>query len=184
MSYEEVLVMDYKLYQSKYIVEHQSDIISQCHDAKKFYMGLPSRNATGDMTADYFNYNIFSLTAGSYPLYEVYKELVSFVKSQLGEQRMWMQSWLNYHDHDKVLGWHNHDWDYHGYISIDPKNTVTEFRDYKIENKVGQIYFGPGKREHRVVCLDEFSDTRLTIGFDIAIDLFPGNGCLGMLPVV
>ena len=176
--------MDYKLYQSKYIVEHQSDIISQCHDAKKFYMGLPSRNATGDMTADYFNYNIFSLTAGSYPLYEVYKELVSFVKSQLGEQRMWMQSWLNYHDHDKVLGWHNHDWDYHGYISIDPKNTVTEFRDYKIENKVGQIYFGPGKREHRVVCLDEFSDTRLTIGFDIAIDLFPGNGCLGMLPVV
>ena len=184
MSYEEVLVMDYKLYQSKYIVEHQSDIISQCHDAKKFYMQLPTRNATGDMTADYFNYNIFSLTAGSYPFYEVYKELVSFVKSQLGEQRMWMQSWLNYHDHDKVLGWHNHDWDYHGYISIDPKNTVTEFRDYKIENKVGQIYFGPGKREHRVVCLDEFSDTRLTIGFDIAIDLFPGNGCLGMLPVV
>ena len=176
--------MDYKLYQSKYIVEHQSDIISQCHDAKKFYMQLPARNATGDMTADYFNYNIFSLTAGSFPFYEVYKELVSFVKSELGEQRMWMQSWLNYHDHDKVLGWHNHDWDYHGYISIDPKNTVTEFRDYKIENKVGQIYFGPGKREHRVVCLDEFTDTRLTIGFDIAIDLFPGNGCLGMLPVV
>lgn len=176
--------MDYKLYQSKYIVEHQSDIISQCHDAKRFYMQLPARHASGDMTADYFNYNIFSLTAGSYPLYEVYKELISFVKSELGEQRMWMQSWLNYHDQDKVLGWHNHDWDYHGYISIDPKNTVTEFRDYKIENKVGQIYFGPGKREHRVVCLDEFPDTRLTIGFDISIDLFPGNGCLGMLPVV
>ena len=97
---------------------------------------------------------------------------------------MWMQAWLNYHNHDQVLGWHNHDWDYHGYISIDPKNTVTEFRDYKIENKVGQIYFGLGQREHRVVCLDEFSDTRLTIGFDVSLDLFAGNGCLGMLPVV
>ena len=97
---------------------------------------------------------------------------------------MWMQAWLNYHNHDQVLGWHNHDWDYHGYISIDPKNTITEFRDYKIENKVGQIYFGPGQKEHRVVCLDEFSDTRLTIGFDVSLDLFPGNGCLGMLPVL
>ena len=88
------------------------------------------------------------------------------------------------HDHDNVLGWHNHDWDYHGYISIDPKNTVTEFRNYKIENKTGQIYFGPGQREHRVVCLDEFSDKRLTIGFDVSLDLFPGNGCLGMIPVL
>ena len=56
--------------------------------------------------------------------------------------------------------------------------------NYKIENKVGQIYFGPGQREHRVVCLDEFPDTRLTIGFDVSLDLFPGNGCLGMLPVL
>ena len=176
--------MDYKIYQSKYIVEHQSEIIKQCHQAKKWYMRLPSRNATGDMTSDYFNYNIFSLTAGHYNFYEIYKELVSIVKSELGNKKMWMQSWLNYHDHDQVLGWHNHDWDYHGYISIDPKNTVTEFRDYKIENKVGQIYFGPGQREHRVVCLDEFPDTRLTIGFDVSLDLFPGNGCLGMLPVL
>ena len=79
---------------------------------------------------------------------------------------------------------HNHNCDYHGYISIDPRNTVTEFSDYKIENKVGQIYFGPGQREHRVVCLDEFSDTRLTIGFDISLDLISENGCLGMLPVL
>ena len=176
--------MDYKIYQSKYIVEHQSEIVEQCHQSKQWYMRLPSRNSTGDMTADYFNYNIFALTAGYYSFYEIYKELVSLVKSELGNKRMWMQSWLNYHDHNQVLGWHNHDWDYHGYISIDPKNTVTEFRNYKIENKVGQIYFGPGQREHRVVCLDEFSDTRLTIGFDISLDLISENGCLGMLPVL
>ena len=168
--------MDYKIYQSKYIVEHQSEIIEQCCKVKQNY--------NGDMTLDYFKYNIFSLTAGYYTFYEIYKELILLVKSKLGNKRMWMQAWLNYHNHDQVLGWHNHDWDYHGYISIDPKNTVTEFRDYKIENKVGQIYFGPGQREHRVVCLDEFSDTRLTIGFDISLDLFPGNGCLGMLPVL
>ena len=168
--------MDYKIYQSKYIVEHQSEIIEQCCKVKQNY--------NGDMTLDYFKYNIFSLTAGYYTFYEIYKELILLVKSKLGDKRMWMQAWLNYHNHDQVLGWHNHDWDYHGYISIDPKNTVTEFRDYKIENKVGQIYFGPGQREHRVVCLDEFSDTRLTIGFDVSLDLFPGNGCLGMLPVL
>ena len=168
--------MDYKIYQSKYIVEHQSEIIEQCCKVKQNY--------NGDMTLDYFKYNIFSLTAGYYTFYEIYKELILLVKSKLGNKRMWMQAWLNYHNHDQVLGWHNHDWDYHGYISIDPKNTVTEFRDYKIENKVGQIYFGPGQREHRVVCLDEFSDTRLTIGFDVSLDLFPENGCLGMLPVL
>lgn len=168
--------MDYKIYQSKYIVEHQSEIIEQCCKVKQNY--------NGDMTLDYFKYNIFSLTAGYYTFYEIYKELILLVKSKLGNKRMWMQAWLNYHNHDQVLGWHNHDWDYHGYISIDPKNTITEFRDYKIENKVGQIYFGPGQREHRVVCLDEFSDTRLTIGFDVSLDLFPGNGCLGMLPVL
>ena len=168
--------MDYKIYQSKYIVEHQSEIIEQCCKVKQNY--------NGDMTLDYFKYNIFSLTAGYYSFYEIYKELILLVKSKLGNKRMWMQAWLNYHNHDQVLGWHNHDWDYHGYISIDPKNTITEFRDYKIENKVGQIYFGLGQREHRVVCLDEFSDTRLTIGFDVSLDLFAGNGCLGMLPVL
>ena len=168
--------MDYKIYQSKYIIENQSEIVKQCHKVKENY--------NGDMTLDYFKYNIFSLTAGYYSFYEIYKELILLVKSQLGNKRMWMQAWLNYHNHNQVLGWHNHDWDYHGYISIDPKNTVTEFRDYKIENKVGQIYFGLGQREHRVVCLDKFSDTRLTIGFDVSLDLFAGNGCLGMLPVV
>ena len=168
--------MDYKIYQSKYIIEHQSEIVKQCHQVKENY--------NGDMTLDYFKYNIFSLTAGYYSFYEIYKELILLVKSQLGNKRMWMQAWLNYHNHDQVLGWHNHDWDYHGYISIDPKNTVTEFRDYKIENKVGQIYFGLGQREHRVVCLDEFSDTRLTIGFDVSLDLMSENGCLGMLPVL
>ena len=168
--------MDYKIYQSKYIVEHQSEIIEQCCKVKQNY--------NGDMTLDYFKYNIFSLTAGYYTFYEIYKELILLVKSKLGNKRMWMQAWLNYHNHDQVLGWHNHDWDYHGYISIDPKNTVTEFRDYKIENKVGQIYFGLGQREHRVVCLDKFSDTRLTIGFDVSLDLMSENGCLGMLPVL
>ena len=108
--------MDYKIYKSKYIIEHQSEIVEQCHQSKQWYMRLPSRNASGDMTADYFNYNIFSLTAGYYTFYEIYKELTSLVKSELGNKKMWMQSWLNYHDHDQVLGWHNHDWDYHGYI--------------------------------------------------------------------
>ena len=42
--------MDYKIYQSKYIVEHQSEIIEQCCKVKQNY--------NGDMTLDYFKYNL------------------------------------------------------------------------------------------------------------------------------
>ena len=31
--------MDYKIYQSKYIIEHQSEIVKQCHKVKENYNG-------------------------------------------------------------------------------------------------------------------------------------------------
>ena len=173
-----------KLYQSEVIVKKQYDIIAACLDAREKYLNFPTRHATGDMTWDYRNYNFFTLSSGSYALYDVYKELVAFVKSQIDSERAWMQCWLNCHHHDDVLGWHTHEWDYHGYICIDPKNTVTKFREYDVTNKIGQIYFGPGNREHKVECLNKFDDYRITIGYDISLNLDPMHSCMGMIPLV
>jgi len=172
------------IHRSKFIEDNQKNIICDCNDAREKYLNFPVRDSTGDMTWDYRNYNFFSLSSGSYALFEVYKELRSVIKSELGDRRMWFQSWLNYHDCDSVLGWHTHEWDYHGYISIDPKNTITKFKEYEVVNKVGQIYFGPGNREHMVECCERFSDYRITIGFDISFDLDPMHGCMGMFPLV
>lgn len=51
------------------------------------------------------------------------------------KKKIWMQAWLNYHDHDQVLDWHNHSAPYHGYISIEPQDTTTEFGDWEIKMK-------------------------------------------------
>jgi len=80
---------------------------------------------------------------------------------------LWIQSWLNYHDYDQVLGWHNHSAGWHGYISIEPQDTVTEFENWTIDNECGNIYFGPGKHSHRVVNLRKYKGKRITLGFDI-----------------
>jgi hypothetical protein len=73
---------------------------------------------------------------------------------------------MSYEELDR-LDWHGHGFDYHGYISIDPKNTYTDFKDYRIDNKAGQIYFGPGHRSHKVVALEAYEGKRITLGFDI-----------------
>jgi hypothetical protein len=81
-----------------------------------------------------------------------------------------MQCWLNYHHSNEVLDWHNHAWDYHGYICIDPKKTRTVFREYEIVNQIGNIYIGPGNREHKVVVDEDYSSPRITLGFDIMVN--------------
>ena len=81
---------------------------------------------------------------------------------------MWLQSWLNIHDEQQLLTWHNHgDSLFHGYISIDPKNTETVFKDYTIKNKIGNVYIGPSASYHKVVCKKNFNDKRITIAFDV-----------------
>jgi hypothetical protein len=98
-----------------------------------------------------------------------------------------MQCWLNYHYPNEVLNWHNHHWDYHGYICIDPKNTRTVFKDYQIKNEVGNIYIGPGNREHIVVVDENYVSPRITLGFDVQVyedgrDFVPNNS-LSLIPL-
>lgn len=156
---------DYIIHQSEYIVENLPDIMEDLDIAARILNKLfPNQ----DTTWLYGQYNIFSITAPSTNFYKIYKELSDVIRSQLGTtQPLWIQAWMNYHREDQLLKWHAHDFDYHGYICIDPKKTKTVFDGYEIENKPGQIYFGPGKRFHKVESLESFTDVRTTIGFDV-----------------
>jgi hypothetical protein len=65
------------------------------------------------------------------------------------------------------LSWHTHFSRWHGYVSIDPKKTKTVFRNYEINNEIGNIYFGPGESQHAVEILEDYDGERITIGFDV-----------------
>ncbi len=156
----------YLLYQSEHIVKHL-DLIKDDLDIahRLFKKAFPEK----DSTWGYDQYNIFALTAPSTTFYTIYKELRDLVRGELGDTRpLWFQSWVNYHTYDQLIHRHHHDFEYHGYISIDPKKTKTVFDNYEIINKPGQIYFGPGyNRFHHVEGLEPFEGIRTTLGFDI-----------------
>jgi hypothetical protein len=148
-------------------------------------------NSADDLSG-YSFYNVYSLTTPSPYFYELYRILKSIVRMHLGENRMiWMQSWMNFQNSDNVLDWHNHTFPYHGYVSIDPYNTTTKFRNnetkeivYEIENHPGQIYFGPGFRPHKVFANEQFSKPRITLGFDILLDACPPDSSFSMFPLL
>jgi len=126
----------------------------------------------GDLSGYRF-YNVFNLTSPSPLFWGLLKELSTIVRTELQtDAPLWMQCWMNMHNPKEVLGWHDHHFPYHGYISIDPKDSVTQFKEgdkkYEIKNEVGNIYFGPGwNRMHRVVVNEEYQGPRITLGFDI-----------------
>ena len=53
-------------------------------------------------------------------------------------------------------------------------------------NEVGNVYIGPGYREHKVITTnnDLFDTNRITIGFDILKDVPPHalTGNIGLIP--
>jgi len=173
--------MNYRIYNSEFIsskmmaIRHEGKI----HHAK--YNGLFKAISDKGSTWDYTMYNVFSLTAGSVLFHQIYKELTFVIKDFLKEKNsvlindynevsnVWVESWMNYHKQDEVLDWHDHLFDFHGYISVDPKDSTTEFENYSIKNKPGNIYIGPGNRKHRVVVDTPYTDTRITLGFDLKL---------------
>jgi len=155
----------YIVRQCDFIADNLTDIFEDLRVAHENFKRLFPNE---DSTWSYSKYNIFALTAPSTNFYKIFSELRNVVRSQLGWDRpLWIEAWLNYHTADQVLDWHHHEFDYHGYISIDPKNTKTIFENYEIVNKPGQIYFGPGNRLHKVEILEPFEGVRTTIGYDI-----------------
>lgn len=185
--------MNYRVYNSEFISNKIMDIRHEgkIHHAK--YNSLFKDVSDKGSTWDYKMYNVFSLTAGSSLFYQIYKELLFVIKDYLQDQHslkddyssnLWFQSWLNYHKQNEVLDWHDHLYTFHGYISIDPKDSTTEFEKYSIKNKPGYIYIGPGNRKHRVVVDTPYTDTRITLGFDLLIkpDSLPRN--LSFIPII
>lgn len=156
---------DYTIYQSQYIVDNMQLIRDDIDIAHRVFKQVFPEDSS---TWSYHKYNLFALTAPSSAFYNIYKELRTIVREQLGDDRpLWLQAWINYHRPEEALDWHEHEFEYHGYIAIDPKKTNTLFENYTIENKPGQIYFGPGYRKHKVEVLEPFEGYRTTIGYDI-----------------
>ena len=157
--------MQYQTYQSKLVEDNPEQFVEECGKA---LIKLEDTFPGEDKTWSYYKYNMFSVTAGSKIFYDLYKEMQWCIRHFCQtEDPLWWSCWLNYHKSNKVLDWHNHEADYHGYISIDPKNTVTEFEKWKVNNKIGQIYLGEGGHRHRVVVNENFDAPRITLGIDI-----------------
>lgn len=160
----------YKLYTSQTIIDNHEKFVDICDYASQLLKNEFS-NAP-NTTWIYNQYNIFSYTASSILFYDLYKDLNKSIRDYVGDdRRVWMQAWLNFLSYDEVenvLGSHGHDWDVHGYIAVDPKDTTTEFTKFAVKNKIGNIYIGPcgDDYKHKVVNDGKWDGKRITIGFD------------------
>jgi hypothetical protein len=152
------------LHKSDYIVENQQEIIDVLYKAADdFETSFGHRR----LTKSYWMYNIFAISSPDFHMYAIYKEIQTLVRKEVGDQPLWIQAWLNLHRPEDVLSWHTHFSKWHGYVSIDPKKTKTVFRNYEINNEIGNIYFGPGESQHMVEVLEDYDGRRITIGFDV-----------------
>jgi hypothetical protein len=115
----------------------------------------------------YSSYNIFQATSPSSVMYSLLSEVKSHIHKYIGQQDLWIQAWLNVNQYPKLIIEHKHSFPWHGYITIDPKQTKTVFENFEIKNEPGQIYFGRGDILHKVVATEPFEGNRLTIGFDV-----------------
>ena len=166
--------MDHKLYKSEVVLGNHRVMINILANAVS-YLG------DADPTWTYDRYNLFGLTSPTKVFYDLYKELRGFVYDYT-DGDLWMQSWVNYHMPDQLLKRHNHTWPIHGYICINPHLTKTCFDDYEIQNRIGDVYIGPGGRYHEVKLIEPFYTPRITIGFDITDRPQQANANLGMIP--
>ena len=157
---------EYMLVNLPYIknnIKHFKKYADLAYERFKFSYGNKSS------TAFHKYYNCVSLLFGSTYYYKMFKDVFKIIRKYSNSKKpLWFQCWLNIHKKDEVLKWHTHyDSLYHGYISIDPKNTETVFENYIIKNKIGNVYIGPSYRYHKVVNKKPYDDKRITIGFDV-----------------
>jgi hypothetical protein len=177
--------VEHKLYQSDLIIKNHGLFVKECF---KCYNLLKERYNISDTTWAYSKYNIFVETSTSILFYKLYKELNYYIRDFIKDDRpLWMKSWLNYHPDNNHLqkslgnkaGFHFHDSSYHGYISIDPQDTVTKFRNgLEVKNKIGQLYIGPGNQgnqendswDHYIDITSPSFNPRITIAFDLIVE--------------
>lgn len=157
---------DYRIYRSQLIVDNFPSFVTEARAGVRKIQKL--FGVRTDSTRFYWGYNAFAATSGNLLFYQLYLELMQIIRDYVGHNDpLWFECWINSHNPNEVLKWHNHEWPLHGYVSIDPKDTVTVFKDYKIENKIGNIYIGPGNRPHTVEVNQKYPEPRITLGFDV-----------------
>lgn len=149
----------YEVYKSDTIINNQELLIEHL---------LEFHHNTEYRTSNFDTYNIFTEWTTD-TMYDLFTNVKDVVRTHLPKGRLWLQAWVNVHKQNECLDWHHHHFPFHGYISIDPKNTTTEFAKWKVKNSVGNIYFGHGGKanEHKVTVNEPYDDYRITIGFDV-----------------
>jgi len=149
-----------------YIEENKNHFIEYANLAYKRFQFSYGKTST---TAFYRYYNSISLLVGSKLYYKMFKDVFKIIRKYSKTKKpLWFQCWLNFHTDEELLKWHNHsDALFHGYISIDSKDTETVFEKYKIKNKTGNVYIGPSINHHKVVSKNSFDGKRITIAFDV-----------------
>ena len=174
---------------------YESEIVKSRHSDMSGFIDMVANNPpqqdvfVNEFTWNYERYNVFGLLSTTPDVYDLYCELNAIVYDFLDDQKVdttqvWMQSWLNYHNPSELLDWHDHKWPYHGYISIRPQNTTTLFEDINILNEVGNVYIGRGNRKHSVQLNSDqlFEEKRITIGFDLDINVSRISNNIGLIP--
>jgi len=164
------MMKNYLLINLDYVKNNKEKFIENAnlaHQRFEFNYGKPFNQMSS--TWFYRYYNLSTLTVGC-PLYhKLFIDLQRIIRKEANHNKpLWYQCWLNFHNENEVLKWHNHPHClFHGYINIDPKKTETEFENYKITNKTGLLYMGKAGLMHRVNVLSPFQGKRITIAFDV-----------------
>jgi len=188
----------YHIYQLETITEDNlNEWMFQCEKAiAKIQMFLRAEQQGQDTTFYYSRYNIWTVTPGNKMFFELYKELLECIKDfcktneVTHDKGLYLQSWFNNHRSDNNLERHNHFSPIHGYIAVNPQHSKTVFYEqmgqddvaFTINNKLGQLYIGPGNLEHEVITTKEYDGPRYSIGFDI--DDNEETHHLSMIPLV
>jgi hypothetical protein len=185
----------YSIFEIPFIKENQDDIVATVHDTSdRINQFLNSQKESKDITWFYQHYNAFTATSGDRNFYNLFVAITRIIAEYFKihqvttDNMLYMQSWINNHTHDEVLGVHNHTSPVHGYISIDPKFSKTVFTKgisdevmYEIENLVGRVYIGAGNQFHKVENTKMYDGHRITIAFDINDEK---NTHLSFIPII
>ena len=184
------------IYHTPYIEEHFDEIVKESiavsEKVCKLYDGIVADDRkgvykfTGDINSTWLYpvYNVFAASSPSKHFYEIYRFISESVKHYITEIvgyyptcQVWIQAWINVHTHENLLKRHTHKFPFHGYLSIDPKDSTTFFyynstgtpspgKDFRIQNAPGKLYIGPGHQFHEVLC-DKVDDYRITLAFNL-----------------
>lgn len=158
--------LNYQLYHLPVVEAYHQQFL---YDSGKVHQRFISEFGNISSTFSYDSYNVFALAHGLATYHTLCKNIRFVIKQYMQtDEPLWFRAWLNYHTSDQLLKWHNHfNCVTHGFVYIEPKDSVTEFRNYSVNNNIGKLYIGPGGKEHRVVCNTSFSTPRITVAFDV-----------------